>query len=374
MSKKNKGINEDYYNKIVKQDPFYKYIYHNIFGHNVDSYLPFYDEYADYNTNAKSYYDYLARFNKLMSLYAYLINRLLRRNVDFIETDTLILDKVGDWVDNGDCPPENFDDIIKLLGNVKVSKKTQKDEFKKIDEIITRTIPNAIKVYKDGLYVRDYTETIHDLHDEDIKLWEETFKIWEEIARMWEKIKELERRIRDNEINIQGIKGLNTKELELGKDYVINFYNGFYSPSDDLVVKVGETTDHLDIIITTNSPVGQVLKHDGDLREETELSLTPSPDYPPKCDVFSLKFLGDYAKFNNKKIVVENTKPALWYIAPLSQRASWDTLLTAHSKNGEYYFNWRQFSDGLGDQLKHSYTEPLQLNWGNVEVNITIEK
>lgn len=32
------------------------------------SYLPSYNDLADYNTNAQSYYDYLAKFNKVLSI------------------------------------------------------------------------------------------------------------------------------------------------------------------------------------------------------------------------------------------------------------------------------------------------------------------
>lgn len=99
---------------------------------------PWYDDDADYNTNAKSYYDYLGfRIAQLDALID-AINNLIKRNIKTNQTNTVDLQKLGDW-SNGD--------IITLLANVKVSSETL----------------NAIETRDDGLFVKDLKPLINDL-------------------------------------------------------------------------------------------------------------------------------------------------------------------------------------------------------------------
>lgn len=99
---------------------------------------PWYDDDADYNTNAKSYYDYLGfRIAQLDALID-AINKLINRNIKTNQTNTVDLQKLGDW-SNGD--------IITLLANVKVSSETL----------------NAIETRDDGLFVKDLKPLINDL-------------------------------------------------------------------------------------------------------------------------------------------------------------------------------------------------------------------
>lgn len=327
--------------KEIYDKSWHGFIHNNILGRYVDSYLPYYDDYADYNTNAKSYYDYLARYNHLLKLYAELINRLLRRNLEVLETDTLELLKKGDWLDNGTCPPNNFDDIIKLLGNVKISNK----------------VNNAIEINKDGLFVDDLSSIIKDL--------EESIKDLDN-SDLWDKIKDLEDAI-------NSIQGINLKQLMLNRDYKIHFFNGFYSPSNDLVLSVGETSEILDLHITTHSTSGRILKHDGDLRD-TRQSLRPDKDIPEESKVFSIEFLGDYSYLNNKEVYFQNTIPNVWHIIPSTERASWAVGLTPHNIENMINFSWRNFSDGYSRQLKDTYTEELKLTYGMVDSKITFKK
>lgn len=91
---------------------------------------PWYDDDADYNTNSKSYYDYLgfrlAQFEDVLKA----INQLLRRNVATGETNTIKMNKVGDW---------QFQDVITLNAVAKLSKHEH----------------NAMLVLDDGLYTED---------------------------------------------------------------------------------------------------------------------------------------------------------------------------------------------------------------------------
>ena len=99
---------------------------------------PWYDDDADYNTNAKSYYDYLGFRIAQLDAIIDAINKLIKRNIKTNQTNTVDLQKLGDW---------SSDDIITLLANVKVSHETL----------------NAIEIRDDGLFVKDLKPLINDL-------------------------------------------------------------------------------------------------------------------------------------------------------------------------------------------------------------------
>lgn len=99
---------------------------------------PWYDDDADYNTNAKSYYDYLGFRIAQLDAIIDAINKLIKRNIKTNQTNTVDLQKLGDW---------STDDIITLLANVKVSHETL----------------NAIETRDDGLFVKDLKPLIDDL-------------------------------------------------------------------------------------------------------------------------------------------------------------------------------------------------------------------
>ncbi len=120
-------------------------------------YKPWYDTQADYNTNAKSYYDYLARYNHFLGIVNDYLNRLLNRDLLVKDTKTIDLTKLGDWLDNGGGYPDNYDDEIRIKADVKVSEETESYKDK--------VLPNAIKVKDDGLYSRDYTQILDDIFD-----------------------------------------------------------------------------------------------------------------------------------------------------------------------------------------------------------------
>ena len=110
---------------------------HNIFtleGH----WQPWYDDRRDYNTNAPSYYDYLANFNHLIKSIVDFVNELAKRDVKTEDTDTIELIKRTSWLVDG------LNDIV-LKANVKISK----------------TANNKLIAKSDGLYVE--TANIDDL-------------------------------------------------------------------------------------------------------------------------------------------------------------------------------------------------------------------
>lgn len=116
-----------------------------LFNHR--RFAPWYDDRADYNTDAKSYYDYLARTNKLLDAIADLINRLLRREIKFNDTTTI------DFTDNGNW--ETVDEIL-VSASVIISKLKHGDY--------------ANSIYDDGsgIFSKDFTDEINGIHN-DIK-------------------------------------------------------------------------------------------------------------------------------------------------------------------------------------------------------------
>lgn len=129
-------------------------------------YEPWYDDRKDYNTNAPSYYDYLAHRNYNHHLIIDLLNRVARRNLTVTDTPSIDLTKTNDWISEDKC--NNYHDIIDLKADVKLSKLKDSVSIGTYDQRKkTYTFPNAIKIYDDGLYVRDTTQVLIDLYDYD---------------------------------------------------------------------------------------------------------------------------------------------------------------------------------------------------------------
>ena len=158
-------------NEIPRNEPprpFPKYLPWSFEGH----YQPWYDDRRDYNTNAPSYYDYLAHQKFLSNEAIDLINRNARRNFYVTDTNSIDLTKKGDWVDNEnpcmskDWQPTQreryyYDDIVEIVADLKVSSQ-------KVAVTIagmTQTCPNVLRVLTDGAYVPDYTAFIADLRN-----------------------------------------------------------------------------------------------------------------------------------------------------------------------------------------------------------------
>jgi len=134
--------------------------------HHRHRYEPFYDEHSDYNTNAKSYYDYLARFNGFLASIVEFINRLMNRNIEVKNTKSINFTKKGDWIDNGECEPDNYDDVIELSAVVNISKQEESKEFViHPDQVKNFKIPNGSVIKNDGLWSPDYIEMIQNLND-----------------------------------------------------------------------------------------------------------------------------------------------------------------------------------------------------------------
>lgn len=158
-------------NEIPRNEPpcpFPKYLPFSFEGH----WQPWYDDRRDYNTNAPTYYDYLAHQKFLSNEAIDLINRNARRNFYVTDTNSIYLTKKGDWVDNENpCTSKDwqptqreryyYDDIVEIIADLKVSSQ-------KVDVTIagmTQTCPNVLRVLTDGAFVPDYSAFIADLRN-----------------------------------------------------------------------------------------------------------------------------------------------------------------------------------------------------------------
>lgn len=133
-------------------------------------YQPWYDDRRDYNTNAPTYYDYLAHRNFLSNEAIKLINRNARRNFFVSDTKSIDLTKNGDWVDKENpCTSKDwqpvereryyYDDIVEITADLKVSMQSQSVTI----EGLALTCPNVLRVLNDGAFVPDYAGFIANL-------------------------------------------------------------------------------------------------------------------------------------------------------------------------------------------------------------------
>lgn len=141
---------KDNNNEIPKNEPprpFPKYLPWSFEGH----YQPWYDDRRDYNTNAPSYYDYLAHQKFLSDEAIELLNRVARRNIQVEDTNCVKFTKTNDWIDEGN-PCETWHDIITLKCEVVLSTYKKAISFDGNDY----TLNNIISCLNDGLYSPDY--------------------------------------------------------------------------------------------------------------------------------------------------------------------------------------------------------------------------
>ena len=124
---------------------------------------PFFDDRRDFNTNANSYYEYLAHINYLLHSIVDLLNRANRRNINVEDTKTIDLTKTYDWISEDIA--NNYHDIITLKADSKVSKETTQKVLDKTYELV-----NSIVVNDDGLYVADYLPVLTSILSDLSKL------------------------------------------------------------------------------------------------------------------------------------------------------------------------------------------------------------
>lgn len=119
---------------------------------------PWYDDRRDYNTNAPTYYDYLANFNHLIKSIVELLNRVARRNIKVEDTNCVDLTKKFDWICE-DNPCRTYHDEIILKADVILSTYKKACEF----DGHSFNLENAISCLPTGLYSPDYLPFLEDL-------------------------------------------------------------------------------------------------------------------------------------------------------------------------------------------------------------------
>lgn len=119
---------------------------------------PWYDDRRDYNTNAPSYYDYLANFNHLIKSIVELLNRVARRNVQVEDTNCVDLTKINDWIDEGNSCHTWHDEII-LKAEVILSNYQKAIQF----DGQSYNIQNALECLPSGLYTPNYLPFLEKL-------------------------------------------------------------------------------------------------------------------------------------------------------------------------------------------------------------------
>lgn len=116
---------------------------------------PWYDDRRDYNTNAPSYYDYLANNHGNEKAMVDLLNRVARRNIKTKNTNTVTTTKELDWISEGDNS-NSYHDVITLKSDVVLSSYLKNVNFDSNDYNLT----NSTQALSDGVYTPDYLPLI----------------------------------------------------------------------------------------------------------------------------------------------------------------------------------------------------------------------
>lgn len=122
-------------------------------------FFPTYDKSSDFKTNAKSYFDALAKTNKQIKVLGDFINKLLDRDIKVENTKSVNITKDGDW--------QNEDDIITLKADVNTSSETEQlNQFQHIYKGSRIEVPNNTKIKDDGVFSRDYLPVLRGIDTE----------------------------------------------------------------------------------------------------------------------------------------------------------------------------------------------------------------
>ena len=165
-------------------------------------YQPWYDDRRDYNTNAPSYYDYLANTNRYLDKLTWLTNRVARRNINVQSTNAIHYTKEFDWIDENKERGINWHDVINLKCELVLSKLVKRLQYQQLDgQYKDLESPNSLIIENDGLYNPDVTNYLIELNKDVRALNTKIDNLKADILKaVDEKTKEFERRI-DEKIN-----------------------------------------------------------------------------------------------------------------------------------------------------------------------------
>lgn len=174
-------------------------------------YQPWYDDRRDYNTNAPSYYDYLANTNRYLDKLTWLTNRVARRNINVQSTNAIRYTKEFDWINEGKERGINWHDIINLKCEIVLSKLVKRLQYQQLDgQYKDLESPNSLIIENDGLYNPDVTNYLLELNKDVRSLNTKIDNLKADILRavdeknnaMQEKMREFENRIDEKIRNI----------------------------------------------------------------------------------------------------------------------------------------------------------------------------
>lgn len=218
--------------------------FHPVTRNKRGHYQPWYDDHADYNTNALSYYDYLARFNGWIGVASDFINRLMDRDIEVEDTPAIDMTKIGDWIYNGDCPPDKpYDDVVTVKADLITSKQEKNYEHRTLEGEIT--VPNGSEVLPDGLWSPDYKNVLDAILDMIQDILDRLDKIEDRLDKIEGRLDDLEQAIDDLKQQIADLEDkINNKLDELEKQ--------LQDKIDEILDELNNKIDNLDIPDTTH--------------------------------------------------------------------------------------------------------------------------
>nr|DAX64972.1 MAG TPA: tail fiber protein [Caudoviricetes sp.] len=218
-------------------------------------YQPWYDDRRDYNTNAPSYYDYLANTNRYLDKLTWLTNRVARRNINVQSTNAIRYTKEFDWIYEGKERGINWHDIINLKCELVLSKLVKRFQYQQLDgRYKDLEGPNSLVIENDGLYNPDVTNYLLELNKDVRALNTKIDNLKADILRaVDEKTKEFERRI-DEKINNIRVPEQNQQVNETKVNELIdNKLNGIKPKVDNINRAVETIVNNLNTSGATDS-------------------------------------------------------------------------------------------------------------------------
>lgn len=377
--------------------------YHGHMVYRKPRFVPYYDDKADFTTNAVDYYNYLSMFEHWLELMRKKINSLLDRDITFTDTDTIDFTKIGDW--------QLKQNMITVSAAVKISRDTL----------------NAIKKGSDGaLYVKDLEPRVEalekrandydamfdqiwteinnikgdiidikaDINDikEEIKnikirldnlekefldLRQRVIALEGEVAKIWREIDLIRGILEDLQEQINALRGnVRFTRLVKGTDYTLTFYNGFYTDTTDVTISFAETLSMAYLRLGMTLSDGNLLRNPN--MKNVELRHGNSIANAPKSRIIGINFIGEYARLN--ALLASETYSNVWNMRPVSARASWSGLITLSPRaTGQLplCLSLVSYFDGYNSQFtvyNDLVPDALELNDTTVNTMITMYK
>ena len=114
--------------------------------------FPRYPDDADYQTNAPSYYDYLARYNKLLKIINEQIDLLKQREITFEDSDAITTKRIKTWKGLSSK-------LTTFISELKISNNNNTLTLDNL-EPYNFNLTNGTKVLNDGVYSPDYENVL----------------------------------------------------------------------------------------------------------------------------------------------------------------------------------------------------------------------